>query len=211
MSRGQGCGMRPVVMPGSRFVRRVTNSRFNFTIIVPFSLAPYDVHPTGQINTTIHAEVEGLGTKSMRTSPSPQSSLVNSPAATPRRGRSPVRQRSMLTEESGSSGSTPEEGQVGDGMNAPESDAIVSQMLVSWSDPVSSTQSPGANEAEVKWLHGTVKTKRSITLLYNPDPSNGVSNLDERRRGEVEGLGAFDVRYLSQVVSSQLERGGDEG
>lgn len=177
------------------------DTRFNFTIIVPFSLAPYDVHPTGRITTTIIAEVEGLGTKSMRSSPSPGASLANSPAGTPRRGRSPVRQNSVLTEGSGSSGGTPEEGVVGDGINAPDRDAIVAQMLVSWSDPVSSTQSPGANDAEVKWLHGNVKTQRSITLLYNPDPANGVSNLDERRHGEVAGLGAFDVRYLSQVVS----------
>lgn len=171
--------------------------RFNFTIVVPWSLAPYDVHPTGQINTTIHAEVEGLGGKSARKSPSPGSSLVNTPSGTPRRGRSPVRQRSaVLPEGGGSSGSgTPPEGA---DIGAPGNDEILSQMLVSWSDPVSASST---NEAEVKWLTGNVKTNRSITLLYNPDPNNGVSTLDERRRGDVEGLGAFDVRYLSQVVS----------
>ncbi|TXT14018.1 uncharacterized protein COLE_00211 [Cutaneotrichosporon oleaginosum] len=180
-------------------------TRFNFTIVVPWSLAPYDVHPTGQINTTIHAEIEGLGGKSARKSPSPGASLVSTPSGTPRRGRSPVRQRSAPLPENGaqSSGSgTPLEGAgtstgSGDGISAPSTDEILSQMLVSWSDPVSTT--PSKEESEVKWLTGTVKTSRSITLLYNPDPNNGVSTLDERRRGDVEGLGAFDVRYLSQV------------
>ncbi|BEI98873.1 hypothetical protein CcaverHIS631_0311720 [Cutaneotrichosporon cavernicola] len=169
-------------------------TRFSFTIVVPWSLAPYDVHPTGSINTTIHAEVEGLAGKTRKT-PSPGSSLANTPSGTPKRGRSPVRQRSaVLPESRGSSGSgTPVE--VGDGFNAPGTHEILSQMLVSWSDP----SSAAADEAEVKWLTGTVKTNRSITLLYNPDPSNGVSTLDERRRGDVDGLGAFEVRYLSQV------------
>ncbi|GMK53466.1 hypothetical protein CspeluHIS016_0100520 [Cutaneotrichosporon spelunceum] len=170
-------------------------TRFSFTIVVPWSLAPYDVHPMGSINTTIHAEVEGLAGKTRKT-PSPGSSMVNTPSGTPRRGRSPVRQRSaVLSEGPGSSGSaTPAEGS-GDGINAPGTDEILSQMLVSWSDPLSAA----ADEPEVKWLSGTVKTSRSITLLYNPNPSNGVSTLDERRRGDVEGLGPFEVRYLSQV------------
>lgn len=73
---------------------------------------------------------------------------------------------------------------------------IATQMLVSWSDPISST-----TEGEVKWLKGVVTAQRMITLLYNPEPSNGVSTLDERRRGEVQGLGPFDVRYMSDVVS----------
>lgn len=180
-------------------VGRSADRRFNFTIVVPWSLAPYDVHPTGQIITTIHAEVEGLATKGARKSPSPGASLVTTPVGTPRRGRSPVRQRSATLPENGaeSSGSGSPDG-AGDGINAPGVNEIVSQMLVSWSDPVSAT-SPH-DESEVKWLTGTVKTSRSITLLYNPDPNNGVSTLDERRRGDVDGIGGFDVRYLSQVV-----------
>lgn len=181
--------------------------RFNFTIVVPFSLAPYDVHPTGRINTDIIAEVEGLATKGMK-SPSPGSSITSSPAGTPRRGRSPVRQTSTISnyslpEANGNrSGSgTPEESNAQDGLGQPDVDGIVTQMLVSWSDPVSSSaQDP--KEGEAKWLHGNIKTQRTITLLYNPDPSNGVSVLDERRRGDVQGIGPFEVRYLSAVVSN---------
>lgn len=85
-------------------------------------------------------------------------------------------------------------------MTAPEG-IIATQMLVSWPDPITST-----TDGEVKWMKGSVTAKRMITLLYNPEPNNGVSTLDERRRGEVQGLGSFDVRYTSDVVSrvSQL-------
>lgn len=111
-------------------------------------------------------------------SPSP------SPAPTPRRGRSP--ERGYSGHSSGTS--TP----IGDGMDMPSS-GIASQMTVSWADPV------GNSEEEVRWLRGNVTASRGIWLMYNPDPGDGVSRLDERRRGEVPGLGPFEVRFMSDV------------
>jgi hypothetical protein len=66
-------------------------------------------------------------------------------------------------------------------------------MVVSWADPVASS------EEEVEWLRGSVSASRLIWVMYNPEPSNGVSVLDERRRGDVPGLGPFEIRFMSDV------------
>jgi len=70
---------------------------------------------------------------------------------------------------------------------------IATQMLVSWADPVASS------EEEVQWLRGSFTSSRTIWLMYNPEPNNAVSTLDERRRGDVPGLGPFEVKFMSDV------------
>jgi hypothetical protein len=69
-------------------------------------------------------------------------------------------------------------------------------MLVSWADPVTSVTSA---EEEVQWFRGSATASRNIWLMYNPEPSNGISTLSERRRGDVPGLGSFEITYLSDV------------
>lgn len=81
---------------------------------------------------------------------------------------------------------------MGDGGGVPSMD-IATQMTVSWADPV------GHSEEEVRWLRGNVVASRGIWLMYNPDPEDGVSTLNERRRGEVPGLGPFEIRFMSDV------------
>lgn len=104
-----------------------------------------------------------------------------------------------------------------DGIPAPLINQLQTQMTVSWEDPVggslsrtslvtmeSSGSSSGsalssAPAAPIEWLKGSVAADRCMTFLYNPHPTNGVNKLDERRVGDVPGLGPLDVRFMSRV------------
>lgn len=57
-------------------------------------------------------------------------------------------------------------------------------------------------ETEPEWLHGTVSAKRSIMLMYNPDPNGGVTEFDDCPNGYAPGLGIWNARYRSDVVST---------
>ncbi|TXT16037.1 hypothetical protein VHUM_00540 [Vanrija humicola] len=173
--------------------------RFKFSIIVPFGLGPYDQHPNGGIKLDLFAAVEGLGGRSSTMSPSA------SPAGTPRRGRSPQRPPARpLTSlsESNSGSSTSAGGSSGtatppaqeDGTPA---DVILPHLTVSWNEAVGGGTSSSNLESEIQWLRGTVEASRYITVLYNPDPENGINTLDVRRRGDVGGIGVFEVRLTS--------------
>lgn len=145
----------------------------------------------------IHAEIEGLhappSTQSVITAFSPMGSRTASPAATPRRGRSPVggvsTNSSSATNSAAPSIHMPDD----DGIEAPVPNAIQPSMTVTWSEPVTHT------DDEVQWVKGTLSTSRTVTLLYNPEPSNGVSKLDEGRSGDVPGLGAFNFHFTSDT------------
>lgn len=54
--------------------------------------------------------------------------------------------------------------------------------------------------AAVEWLVGTVRKERYSELLYNPHPDGGVTTLDSAIRSFANGLGAFDLRLLSDCV-----------
>lgn len=188
------------------------SSRFKFSIIVPFGLGPYDQHPNGGIKLDLFAAVEGLGGRSSTMSPGP------SPAGTPKRGRSPTRPPARplpgLSESSRSvnGASTPGGGSSGtatppaqdDGTPA---DVILPHLTVSWNEAVGGNSATNL-ESEIQWLRGTVEASRYITVLYNPDPENGINTLDVRRRGDVGGIGVFDVRLTSNPVSGAERRQG---
>lgn len=79
--------------------------------------------------------------------------------------------------------------------DVPPEFGIVPNMTVSWSQPVA------AGGDEVQWLKDTVSSTRCIGLLYNPEPNNGVTVLDETARAAVDGLGPVEIRYMSDVWS----------
>lgn len=172
--------------------------RFGFSIVVPYELAPYDTHAHGSVIMLIHAEIEGLHaapqTSSVITAFSPMGSRTATPAATPRRGRSPVAGASSNSNPgSANSSARPSINIPDDGIEAPVPNAIQPSMTVTWSEPVTHT------DDEVEWVKGTLSTSRTVTLLYNPEPSNGVSKLDEGRSGDVPGLNAFNFHFTSDT------------
>lgn len=134
--------------------------RFSFAIVVPYSLAPYDVTPLGDVRSDLIAELVGLGVTS-----------VDAPLS------------------------------CNDNPDLPPEDKILKNMTVSWSEPVAATGE------EVPWLRGSVTQTRSIGLIYNPDPNNGVNALDDNARTAIDGLGPMELRYLSDVwtVSAVLK------
>lgn len=173
---------------------------------MPYELAPYDTHAHGSVNMLLHAEIEGLhalpSTTSVITAFSPMGSRTvsrtASPVPTPRRGRSPERQSSTssLTNSgntSAASSARPSMVAADDGIEAPNPNEIQPSMTVSWSEPVTHT------DDEVEWVKGTLSTSRTVTLLYNPEPSNGVSKLDEGKTGDVPGLGVFSFHFTSDT------------
>ena len=40
-----------------------------------------------------------------------------------------------------------------------------------------------------------------LYLLYNPNPSGGITELSERETGYVDGLGPFEMLLTSDIVS----------
>ena len=53
----------------------------------------------------------------------------------------------------------------------------------------------------VQWLEGTHTAERVVRIQRNPDPSGGPNTLDERASGMTTGLGQYDLRIFSDLVS----------
>jgi hypothetical protein len=51
------------------------------------------------------------------------------------------------------------------------------------------------------WIRGTYATKRSIMVMYNPNPHGAHSDLDERQSGYAPGVGVYDLKIFSDIVS----------
>ena len=80
-------------------------------------------------------------------------------------------------------------------------------------------ESPDGSE----WLIGEHIAGRTIRNCYNPSPDGGVNVLNEYMRGSVPGLGQYEIRCWSDVVSDrpftrltflvdhQLDTQGDDG
>ncbi len=52
------------------------------------------------------------------------------------------------------------------------------------------------------WLKGTVKARRTVLTIYNPNPSGGVNSVNDRVADDVPSLGMYEVDFISDVVSS---------
>jgi hypothetical protein len=50
------------------------------------------------------------------------------------------------------------------------------------------------------WIVGTHRSKRNCMVVYNPSPTGGVNELQERANGYVEGLGVWELEMVSDVV-----------
>jgi len=61
--------------------------------------------------------------------------------------------------------------------------------------------SMGKLDGEKDWITGTHYTKRNCMVVYNPNPTGGISELQERGSGYVDGLGIWELEMLSDVVS----------
>ena len=51
------------------------------------------------------------------------------------------------------------------------------------------------------WIQGKYEASRTVMLVYNPNPSGGTVNLDERSTGFVAGVGMYEITLKSDIVS----------
>jgi hypothetical protein len=57
------------------------------------------------------------------------------------------------------------------------------------------------------WLKGDLHASRSLLVYANPNPSGGVTHLEIRKEGAVEGLGPWRLSLTSDVVSGHSSSG----
>lgn len=71
----------------------------------------------------------------------------------------------------------------------------------------SSDEQNKANEWDVEgeegitWLRGTHWARRSVEVIYNPNPGGGVNQLDERISSSAPDLGEYHLRMTAEEVS----------
>ncbi len=158
--------------------------RFEFTLIIPSTLAPHDWHYNGSISHDLYAEVVGIEDQSSYGlfNFSKQNRKGKSPAQSRSRSRSPAPSHTSM-------------------MNNVASLSITRQEISIPQTP-SYTQSEAVNESqEDTWLKGVFDAQRTMMFVYNPNPNGGIVPLDERCTGDVSGLGVYDIKFSSDVVS----------
>ena len=172
-------------------------SRFAFTIIIPSTLAPHDWHHNGDIRHRLYGEIEGIPDSS-----SSSSALFSvRPHATSANGR-----RFSATVKARSRSGSPHP-------NSPllTPDITTSSMVITRQE-AGLPQAPAYEESpDGDWLKGSYEAERTIMLFYNPDPAGGVTQLDERATGHIPGLGGYELRLLSNVVSPGGNEAGNTG
>lgn len=200
-------------------------NRFDFSIIIPSTLAPHDWHHNARLNHFLWAELEGL--------PEPQAVCSSSPFSFSffRRGSAAPQQNSqhpptpkslsptqsprsfamsLTGSNSGSSRSpSPIPGGLSQALNpglltsaasmtVTRQEALIPKApTYDESEAVAKGKSSQSEDDISSWLVGTYKTERRVMLIYNPHPHGGVSELDVRLNGFAEGVGPWDMRMVS--------------
>lgn len=177
--------------------------RFEFTLIIPSTLAPHDSHFNGKVTQELFAELEGLpepesppflglglfglgrrrGSKNSFTSPkrgSPSPSRSGSPR--------PLSTSHSPLLAAGSLSITRQE----------DEEPRVPSYEESQADPLGQSVQEAKDE---EWITGTYDTVKSIMVMHNPNPTGSFSDLDMRHNGFVQGIGLWDLKIFSDVVS----------
>lgn len=55
------------------------------------------------------------------------------------------------------------------------------------------------------WIIGRHTAKRNCMVVYNPSPTGEVNELNEQANGYIAGLGVWELRMVSDVVSDRLQ------
>jgi hypothetical protein len=200
--------------------------RYDFILLIPSDLANHDTHPDARIEHNIHVEVEGDSLDDINP-PSRSTTGVQPPKA---KSRSKSKSRSYPTSTYPSNPpsrstsrhvsppktyspmpiASPEYTPKDLTPNPESLSAALSQTLrldASGSTsnlpevPPYSSREGGQGIDEIGWLHGTLRAKRYVEVLYNLNPNGGVTDLDVRSSSSAAGLGTYDLRVLTDCVS----------
>ena len=183
------------------------SDRFDFTIILPSTLPVHNVHKTVWIHHVLYAVVEGLPLDSGAGSSDPRGVIDR--AESTEGGRSNSRFGSLLPR-----GAT-------SWMGPRRKSSHLSQSPISTNGPPTQMaqvkspsppppprdtaaelrRMPSSEDSSDEWLLGEHRAQRAIRLIRNPDPEGGYSVLNEHAKGFVKGLGAYDIRCWSDIVS----------
>lgn len=68
------------------------------------------------------------------------------------------------------------------------------------STPNASSRSGSGKEGD-DWIIGVHETVKAIMVMHNPNPTGGFSDLDMRQSGFAPGIGVWDLKIFSDVVS----------
>jgi hypothetical protein len=155
--------------------------RFDFTLIIPSNLAPHDWHHNGTIRHAIFAEVVGL--------PEP-----------------PKEPRKTFKTRSSASGNRSPSSRSRSNSPAPSPSIDATILSRAANLVLNDDEAPPYEPVYVEeWLKGTVSIRRTVMILYNPHPTGGVSDLDERLSGFVEGIGPWELTMFADVVRGVID------
>lgn len=184
------------------FGRTALMGRFEFTLILPSTLAPHDWHHNAKVNQELYAELEGMPTskgsshgtsglwgargRGSKTSLTTYRDRAHSPAASPSRG---------IVDLSPSFGPA-----------ASLSITRQAESYLSLADLPKYEQedklpevTPTTEKAQDDWIVGTYEAKRNMMVVHLPQQE--VSDLDERQSGYAHGIGMWNLRIASDIVS----------
>ena len=188
--------------------------RFEFTLIVPSSLAPHDWHYNGKVSHELFAEIEGQpasvssfslfgsgrsnqrsrsSASSNRGSATPGYLSPRSPALSLSPPSSPISLSPMLSATASLSITRQE------AVGFP----LVPTYEQSQLDNAGLASPGGANGNANKvndWVTGTKIVSKNIMAIHNPCRQGSSSDLDERQSGFAPGLGVWDLKIFSDVV-----------
>lgn len=183
-------------------------SRFDFTIILPATLAPHDYHHDGKVTHEIVAEVEGIPMptslfsfrKNSRAgapqrSPSPRGTVRSGLSRSPSPSSPPLAVTPPSTE--ATFRRRPSAHLTTQNMSMIRQDASL-PLAPSYEQSQADTHGPNSSN---NWVRGTIRTRRHVGLFHNPSRTNEPTQLDERSSGFVPGLGMYDFHVSSGVVS----------
>jgi hypothetical protein len=185
-----------------------------FTLILPSTLASHDWHHNGKITHDLFAELDGIPEPSSpgffgshtltaresfssnrgfrtsgRVSPATWACRSRSPSPLPSPFWLPAQpslQMSPLLNATASLSMTRQEGALPQVPSYEESEAEVRG---------------NSKQVDDGWIRGVYATKRTLMVTHNPNPHGAHSDLHERQSGFAPGLGVYDLKICSDVVS----------
>jgi hypothetical protein len=185
-----------------------------FTLILPSTLAAHDWHHNGKITHDLFAELDGIpepsspgffdfhilkARGSLTSNRGPTTSGRVSPATSACRSRFPTPLPSPLWLPAQQS---PPMRPL---LNATASLSMTRQEESSPQVPSyeESEAEPHGNSKQVDngWIRGVYAIKRTLMVTHNPNPHGAHSDLHERQSGFAPGLGVYDLKICSDVVS----------
>lgn len=192
--------------------------RFSFSLFLPDDMPVHDWHPNAYCGVTLYGEIEGfverpppsssrsrsrtpfsVSPTSIPGTPTAGGSRSTSPA--PRRAQSsigPVRARQTSMETTTRNGQTQYLDSV---MNRLEEISIARDSAMPQVPAYPDGNGSKAELESLPWLHGVHRTDKPFEILYNPNPTGGLTDLAMSILGDQSGLGGYRLEIMSEIVS----------